>query len=38
MLSVGQSAATLVVYDDAHDELGRLPLALRPGDVNTIDW
>jgi hypothetical protein len=37
VLSVGQSAATLVLYDDTHTEVDRFPIALRPGDVNSID-
>jgi len=38
VLSVGQAAATLVLYDDAHEEVDRLPLALGREDVNEIDW
>ena len=37
VLSVGQSAATLVLYDDSHTEVDRLPIALHPGEVNSID-
>ncbi len=38
VLSVGQSAATLVLYDNVLSEIDRLPLALHQGDVNEIDW
>ncbi len=41
VLTVGESAATLVLFrwnGERWDELDRLPLSLRPGEVNEIRW